>query len=97
VINAVREEYAVYMVDSEKVSDDWFASDLQKEISERMTPGSYVRHYREAHSLTQKQLGAKVGVNANYVSDWENGHRQVSRFAARKLATLFGVNPGIFV
>jgi DNA-binding XRE family transcriptional regulator len=97
IILRVREQFADYVIDEPEDSDNWFESDLHKEIAARMTPGKYLRHFREAHGLTQKAMGDKVGVGPNYVSDWENGQRPISRFAARKLGEMFNVNPGVFI
>jgi DNA-binding transcriptional regulator YiaG len=99
VLRTIRREFSGYIFreSKKKNSENWFETDLHKEISARMTPGKYLRNLREASGMTQKELGEKIGVSANYVSDWENGQRNISRFAAKKLSRLFNVNPGIFI
>lgn len=97
ILRMVREQFSDYILDDAEESDDWFKSSLHKEIASRMSPGKYLRHLREAHGLTQNAVGEEVGVAANYVSDWENGHREISRFAARRLGEIFRVSPGLFI
>lgn len=97
IIKRIEEEYKEYLFDDGEELVKWNETDIAREIGSRMTPGKYLRHLREATSMTQRAVGEKVGVSANYVSDWETGQRPVSRFKARELAALFGVEPGVFI
>jgi DNA-binding transcriptional regulator YiaG len=97
VIKHIEREYGDYLVDEGDELVVWEETDLAREIGSRMTPGTYLRHLREATSMTQKAVGEKVGVSTNYVSDWETGQRPVSRFKARALGHLFGVSAAVFI
>jgi len=46
---------------------------LHKEIAASMNPGDYLRNYREAQGITQKDLAEKICIRVNYLSDMENG------------------------
>jgi len=37
----------------------WFETDLHKELPQAMNPGDYLRNYREAAGITQKDLAGK--------------------------------------
>ena len=71
---------------------DCFDSDWYKETKKNMTPGDYIKIYRQNHILTQEQLGQKLdGISRQYISDLENGRRNISKDIAKKLAVLFEV------
>lgn len=56
-----------------------------------MTPGKYLRIYRENKGLTQIQLGKALGgIPRQHISNMENGHRAISLKMARKLSTFLG-------
>lgn len=76
---------------------DYFATDFAKEIAKKASPADCVQIFRENLGLTQEALGKKVGVSKNYVSDWENGHRKVSKDKAKKLAALFHISADHFL
>jgi ribosome-binding protein aMBF1 (putative translation factor) len=97
VIRSVKRQFSEYLLDDEDEYVDWFKTDLHAEIAARMKPGDYLRNFREAHGLTQKELSAKLVVPGNYVSDMETGRRPISRMNAKKLAKIFKVNPGVFI
>jgi DNA-binding XRE family transcriptional regulator len=73
-------------------SVDYFETSLAKSLAKKVSPADCVQIYRENLRLTQEGLGQKVGVSKNYVSDWENGHRKISRDKAKKLAALFRIS-----
>ena len=59
-----------------------------KDIKRGMTPGKYLRIYRENKGLTQLQLGEALGgIPRQHISNMENGHRAISLKMARKLLT----------
>jgi len=79
-------------VGGEEKAVDYFKTELHKKVAATMTPGLWVRHLREAHGLSQAQLGEKMGdVKASRISDWETSQRAVSKAAAKGLAKLFSV------
>ena len=62
-----------------------------KDIKRGMTPGKYLRIYRENKGLTQIQLGEVLGgIPRQHIFDMENGHRSISLKMARKLSTFLG-------
>lgn len=77
--------------DTEK-SVDFFETTQAKALSKKATAADCIQIYRENLGLTQEELGAKLSVSKNYVSDWENGHRKVSKDKAKKLASLFHIS-----
>jgi len=68
-----------------------FETDWYKGIKENMTPGKYLRIYRENKGLTQIQLGEALGgIPRQHISNMENGHRAISLKMARKLSAFLG-------
>jgi len=57
---------------------DWF-----KKIDKATPPGKVINIYRENHNLSQADLGKKIGKSIQYISDIENGRRNVSVQVAR--------------
>jgi len=68
-----------------------------KETEKTMTPGTYLRIYRENSEMTQAQLAEHLGVTRFRVSDMERGVRSVSKQSAKKLAEIFDVPAGRFI
>ena len=56
-----------------------------------MSLGTNIRHLRESHQLTQKQLGDIVGVTDKAVSTWENGSKSPRTDKLKVLADYFGI------
>ena len=61
------------------------------------TPDGNLRFYRKLVGMTQKELSEKLGITKQYVSDMENGRRDISRKMAKSLAGLFKVSPARFI
>jgi ribosome-binding protein aMBF1 (putative translation factor) len=97
VIHSVKRQFSDYIIDASDEYEDWFETDLHKEIASGMNPCDYLRNFREAHRLTQRDLAEKIGIRVNYLSDMETGQRAISRMNAKKLAEIFNVNPGVFI
>lgn len=53
-----------------------------------------IRRLRESRGLTQRELGALVGVSDKAVSTWEKGEKTPRRVPLQKLAALFDVPIG---
>lgn len=53
--------------------------------------GQHVRMYRKQRHLTQAQLGLECGLNQNYVSDIEQGKRNVTLRVIENIARALGV------
>lgn len=62
-----------------------------QETKAQMTPGAYLRIYRENAKMTQAQLARELGMTRHRVSDMERGVRGISKQTAKKLHELFGV------
>ena len=72
---------------------DITATDWYRNIGERMSPGDYMKVYRENKGLTQEQLGRMLGnIPRQNVSGMERGTRPISLKMARKMAALLGVS-----
>jgi transcriptional regulator with XRE-family HTH domain len=57
-----------------------------------MTPGDYVKIYRENRGITQEKLGKMLGdVPRQNISSMERGTRPISLKMARKLSSILGV------
>ncbi len=76
---------------------NYFETDFAKKMDKLSGPSDAIRIYRENRGLTQEELGKKIGVSKNYVSDWENGHRTVSKDKAKLLGQLFGISSEYFI
>ena len=64
----------------------------------KLIPGEALRHYREMHSLTQAQLGEKLGgIPRQHISNMEKGQRVISLEVAKKLAVILGTMPVNFL
>ena len=96
VLKVLKTEYGKSLeVKTDKDDDelvDFFETDFYKDFKKRMTPGDYVRMYRENMSLTQAALGEKVGMSRAYVCDVEHGRRAISKDIAKKLSKLFKIS-----
>jgi len=56
--------------------------------------GERVRALRDAHSLTQDELAARLNLKRNAVGQIENGRRKMRFAEALKMAEVFGITPG---
>jgi ribosome-binding protein aMBF1 (putative translation factor) len=97
VIHSIRKQFSNYILEDEEEYLDWFKTDLHKEIASGMKPGDYLRNFREAQGMTQKELAEKIAVRVNYLSDMETGQRAISRMTAKRFAMIFKVNAGVFI
>ena len=97
VLAFLREEYTVEIDDDEEYVDlmetDWYS-----ETKATMTPGKYIRIYRENKGFSQAKLGEMLGgLTRQNISGMENGHRGVSKEMAKKLAKVFQVPADRFI
>ena len=86
-------------IDEEKddLDVDLFKTDFYKKSKKEMTPGTYLRMYRENHTLTQAELGNKIGVSKSFVCDLEHDRRAISKGLAKKLAGIFNISAARFI
>ena len=59
-----------------------------------MVIGDKIRQLRESHKMTQRELGAIIGVSDKAVSTWENGSKTPRLTAIVKIADYFGIRTG---
>lgn len=97
ILLEIRKRYASYL-DEPEVLEEWQGSELERKISSSLKPGDWLRHLREAHGLTQEELGHDLGgVSGSRISDWESHRRSVSKAMAKKLSNIFNVSPERFI
>ncbi|MDB5050477.1 MAG: helix-turn-helix transcriptional regulator [Fibrobacteres bacterium] len=99
MIEVLKKEYGKKLRIKHEKDDsvEFFETDIAKAIAKTVSPADCVQIYRENLGLTQGELGKKVGVPKNYVSDWENDHRKISKDKAKKLSALFGISVDHFL
>lgn len=77
---------------------DLFDTDWFKDRKKKITPGKTLRTYRENKGWNQEKLGKKLGgFSRQYISDLENGRREISKNLAKTLSKLFQVSPVRFI
>lgn len=90
IINVLKEEYGrklKLVKDEGEELINVFETEWYKNIKKDMTPGKYLRVYRENKGFTQAQLGTALGgVPKQHVSNMENGSRPISLKMAKQLA-----------
>jgi len=98
IISRLKKEYGqkVFLDDNDEYVDisetGWY-----KSISRKMTPGDALKIYRSNHKMTQVQLGAKLGIRPQHISDMEKNRRAISKKTALKLAKLFHTSVDRFI
>ena len=82
LMKLLKEEYGKELnlvMDGEDELVNVFETQWYKSIKGKMTPGKYLRIYRENKGLTQAQLGKALGgIPRQHISNMENGHRAIS-------------------
>ena len=77
---------------------DVFQTDWYKNTKKTMTPGIYMKIYRENRKMTQTELGKILGgLPRQHVSNMENAVRPISKKIAMKLAKAFDVSVEKFI
>ena len=84
------EEENTIMMDVQEMA--WY-----KELKAEETPGGNLRFYRRLAHMNQTELGSKLGISKQLVSNMENGSKPISRNMALKLGALFDVPAGRFI
>jgi DNA-binding XRE family transcriptional regulator len=91
LMKALRNEYGndIDISDDDMLIDPsesaWF-----KETKAQMSPGDHLKIDRENAGWSQAELGKKIGsFSRQYVSDMENGRKNISIKVAKKLAGIF--------
>jgi DNA-binding XRE family transcriptional regulator len=77
---------------------DVFQTDWYKTIKKELTPGTYMKVFRENRGMTQEALGKTLGaIPRQHISNMENGSRAISKKVAIKLARFFEVSVSKFI
>jgi DNA-binding transcriptional regulator YiaG len=97
VLSEIVNRYSSYLTDDDDELIDISTTDWYKTMEREMKPADYLKHLREAHELTQKALGEKIGTNAAHISDYETGQRAISKEMAKRLAEVFKASPALFI
>ena len=71
---------------------EWF-----KEVETELTPASNLVFYRTLMNMTQTELGEKLGVSKQVISDMEHERRSISKAMAKELAKIFNVSVERFI
>jgi DNA-binding XRE family transcriptional regulator len=82
--------------DDEKV--DVFQTEWYRRIKKKLTPGTYMKVFRQNKGMTQAALGKALGgLPRQHISNMENGSRPISKKTALRLAELFDVSVEKFI
>jgi DNA-binding XRE family transcriptional regulator len=72
--------------------EDIFETEWYKNIKKEMTPGEYMKIYRQNRQMTQTQLGELLGgIPRQHISNMESNKRAISTNIAKKLAKIFNI------
>ena len=84
--------------DAEDELIDVFQTDWYKQTKKTMTPGTYMKIFRENRRMTQTELGKLLGgLPRQHISNMENGVRLISKRIALRLARVFNVSVERFI
>jgi len=99
LLHVLRTEYGTKLriEDDNDAHVDFFETDFYKDEKKEMTPGTYLRIYRENHNMTQEELGDKIGASKSFVCDMEHGRRAISKEMAKKVAAIFNISVARFI
>ena len=101
LIDLLAEEYGNALQitpDSEDEKLDVFQTDWYKNLKKRLSPGSYIKVFRQNRNMTQAELGKALGgLPRQHISNMENGIRPISKKTALKLAKLFDISVEKFI
>ena len=65
---------------------------VREETTSAVRTGRRIRNIRNVVGITQKELGEKIGLEANRIQQYENGVRKPKRELCKKIADVLGVN-----
>ncbi len=68
------------------------APDAQHAARDQVILGATLRALRERAALTQEEFGARVGMDATYLSQLENGHRGIRWATVMRLLRALGLD-----
>ena len=101
LITVLAEEYGSDLHLSAEADDelvDVFKTDWYRKVKKELTPGTYVKVFRQNKRMTQAELGKALGgLPRQHISNMENGSRPISKRMALKLSRLFEVSVEKFI
>ncbi|MBN1596197.1 helix-turn-helix transcriptional regulator [candidate division FCPU426 bacterium] len=84
-------------LEAEEEKVDFFKTTLYRKTKQSITPGAYVRIYRQNLGLTQSALGKKLKVSKAFICDLEHNRRGISKKLAQTMSWLFQVDVARFI
>ncbi len=101
IINVLSKEYGKDLHITPDADDELvnaFETEWYRNIKKTLTPGAYMKVFRQNKRMTQEQLGKAIGgIPKQHVSNMENGSRPISKNTAIKLAKIFNVSVAKFI
>jgi DNA-binding XRE family transcriptional regulator len=101
IINILSKEYGKDLNLTPDADDELvnvFDTEWYKKIKTTLTPGTYMKVFRQNKKMTQQQLGKVLGgIPKQHISNMEKGSRQISKKTAIKLAKIFNVSVEKFI
>jgi DNA-binding XRE family transcriptional regulator len=94
IIHVLRHEYGkkLKIINDDDSPVNIFETEWYKKTESSLSPGENMKIYRELHSMTQAELGERLGnLPRQHISNMEKGVRGISKENARKLAAIFKV------
>ena len=85
------------IVESNEDFVDFHDTEWFKEVEPELTPASNLVFYRKLMKMTQTELGEKLGVSKQVISDMEHERRAISKAMAKELSKIFKVSVGRFI
>ena len=85
------------IVESNEDLVDFHDTEWFKEVEPELTPASNLVFYRKLMNMTQTELGEKLGVSKQVISDMEHERRSISKAMAKELAKIFNVSVERFI
>jgi len=92
IISLLRQHgaHAEIVEDDDDVAEDYFETDLHRQIMAEMTPGDVVNALRWKHQITQAELARRIGAQRQTISAIEHGRRPLGMKTAAKIAVVLG-------
>ena len=101
LLKLLHQEYGRHLQltrDAEDDRVDIFKTDWYRGVKEGLTPGAYIKVFRQNEGMTQAELGKALGgLPRQHVSNMENGLRPISKKMALKLSKFFDVSVESFI
>ena len=101
LLKLLHQEYGRHLQltrDAEDDRVDIFKTDWYRRVKGGLTPGAYIKVFRQNKGMTQAELGKALGgLPRQHVSNMENGLRPISKKMALKLSKFFDVSVESFI